>query len=180
MSTRGPAASGKPHDYKAHFTRTRSKYEKVIERQRELQKHATDAMSKQQNLQDEVDFLLDALLDVQAKAGRGELAVLPPSARPKPAERADALPGPSASRNAPTIPTATEYSDDDMNPDLTVDIAIEEDAGVFDTLAGPSSSPPVGSQSKRPRMSTPQGEDAPSTETASDARPGSPKRPRLT
>lgn len=31
MSTKGAAASGKPHDYKAHFTRTRSKYEKVME-----------------------------------------------------------------------------------------------------------------------------------------------------
>lgn len=31
MSIKGPATSGKPHNYKAHFTRTRSKYEKVME-----------------------------------------------------------------------------------------------------------------------------------------------------
>lgn len=117
---------------------------------------------------------------MQAKAERGELVVLPPRARAKSTDQMDALPAPSALRNAPVLPTATDYSDDDMDPDLTVHIPIEEDAGTFDALGVPSSSPSAGSPSKRPRVPTPQGEDASSTDTASDARRGSPKRPRLT
>ena len=126
---------------------------------------------------DSRSFLLDGHLDVQAKAERGELFVLPPSIRVESAEPTHA--GPGSSHGAPVLASPAEYSDDDATPDVTVDIAIEDDAGPDET-GMPSSSSSAASLPKRPRMSTPHGDELFAADPASDARPGSPKRPRLT
>lgn len=103
--------------------------------------------------------------------------MLPPSIRVESAEPTHA--GPGSSHGAPVLASPAEYSDDDATPDVTVDIAIEDDAGPDET-GMPSSSSSAASLPKRPRMSTPHGDELFAADPASDARPGSPKRPRLT
>lgn len=121
------------------------------------------------------------IIDVQAKAERGELVVLPASVRPKATVPEEALDDTSrSSRSGPVLAAATEYSDEEDVPDLTVDIAIEEDVRSSDeALEETSSAPSTAGVPKRPRHATPQGEEINVMEPAADARPGSPKRPRL-
>ncbi|WFC96058.1 hypothetical protein MBRA1_002714 [Malassezia brasiliensis] len=96
------ASAGRAHDYKAHFTRTRLAYDKVtavrvllMQRHSEMEAAATKAMQLQQALQEEVDFLLDAIAEIHARAAsapqKERPAPTPPEARtPKgrPARRA--------------------------------------------------------------------------------------------
>ncbi|WFD44453.1 hypothetical protein MPSI1_003121 [Malassezia psittaci] len=56
------------HNYKAHFTRTRLAFDRATARQMEIEASVTKAMQVQHDLQEEVDYLLDALIRVQPKS----------------------------------------------------------------------------------------------------------------
>ncbi|PKI83771.1 hypothetical protein MVES1_002723 [Malassezia vespertilionis] len=71
--SKAAANAGKAHDYKAHFTRTRTKYDKAKARQAHVEATATKAVVKQQALQEEVDFLLDALEELRDKGAAGSV-----------------------------------------------------------------------------------------------------------
>ena len=187
--TAGPAS--KPHDYKAHFTRTRGKYDTAMERNAALQGAAAKMIAKQQKLQEELDFLLDAIHDVETKARTGDLVfrpiAIPPQrdepvtvAKPKAPKRARAKP-----RRQPRASTAavTEYSDDDVpaQPEHRQD----GDAEADHTDADPSvtmqpiddmtsSTPEHDASAKRPRDDG----ESPDAHVPDDDH-GSPKRPRL-
>ncbi|WFD03227.1 hypothetical protein MOBT1_001916 [Malassezia obtusa] len=64
------SATGRAHDYKAHFTRTRLAFDKATARQAEVEAAAQKAMQTQQALQDEVDFLLDAIVELRERAAQ--------------------------------------------------------------------------------------------------------------
>lgn len=194
MSTSAKSAAGpasKPHDYKAHFTRTRGKYDTAMERNAALQGAAAKVIAKQQKLQEELDFLLDAIHDVETKARSGDLVfrpiAIPPrrdapvaAAKPKAPKRARAKP-----RRPPRASTAavTEYSDDDVpaQPEHRQDEEAEAehtDADQTVTMLPiddmASSTPEHDATAKRPRDDG----ESPDAHVPDDDH-GSPKRPRL-
>ena len=185
----GPAT--KPHDYKAHFTRTRGKYDTAMDRNAALQGAAAKVIAKQQKLQEELDFLLDAIHDVETKARSGDLVfrpiAIPPrrdapvaAAKPKAPKRARTKP-----RRQPRASTAavTEYSDDDVpaQPEHRQDEEAEAehtDADQTVTMLPiddmASSTPEHDATAKRPRDDG----ESPDAHVPDDDH-GSPKRPRL-
>ncbi|KAI3624367.1 hypothetical protein GLX27_003152 [Malassezia furfur] len=119
------ASAGRPHDYKAHFTRTRLAYDKVTARQTEMEAAATKAMQMQQALQEEVDFLLDAIAEIHARAA-SEIHT----------ERAAAAPAEVRTPKGRAPRRAVAYSDDedDEPPAASAPLAAQTDAS--DEAAG--------------------------------------------
>ncbi|KAI3617524.1 hypothetical protein CBS9595_003433 [Malassezia furfur] len=92
------ASAGRAHDYKAHFTRTRLAYDKVTA----MEAAATKAMQLQQTLQEEVDFLLDAIAEIHARTASAAHT-----------ERAAAAPAEARTPKGRTARRAVAYSDDE-------------------------------------------------------------------
>ena len=187
-SAKSAGPSSKPHDYKAHFTRTRGKYDTAMERNAALQGAAAKMIAKQQKLQEELDFLLDAIHDVETKARTGDLVfrpiAIPPqrdehvtAAKPKAPKRARAKP-----RRQPRASTAavTEYSDDDATEHGQDDDAEADRTDADQTVNElpvdemTSSTPEHDASAKRPRDDG----ESPDAHVPDDDH-GSPKRPRL-
>lgn len=187
-SAKSAGPSSKPHDYKAHFTRTRGKYDTAMERNAALQGAAAKMIAKQQKLQEELDFLLDAIHDVEAKAHTGDLAFRPitvplrrdvtvTAAKPKAPKKARAK-----HRRQPRASNAaiTEYSDDDATEHGQDDDAEADRTDADQTVNelpvdGMTSSTPEHDASAKRRR-----DDGGSNETCPpDDDHGSPKRPRL-
>ncbi|KAL4401994.1 hypothetical protein ACI68E_001646 [Malassezia pachydermatis] len=141
-----------------------------MEQQSELKNTVSKMIAKQQALQEEVDYLLDAISEWQDKAQLGELRFGPSHARAScstPVRKA------KSTSHRSRLPTSmTEYSDDDDDDDDQSAVSESMPLAASDTLPAPASAP------KRPRA------DATPAEADEDASlpeqtPTSPKRPRL-
>lgn len=160
----------------------------AMERNAALQGAAAKMIAKQQKLQEELDFLLDAIRDVEAKAHTGDL-VFRPIAVPPQRDAPATVAKPKAPKKARTKhrrqPRAsnaaiTEYSDDDVPEHGQDDDDKADDADADQTVTMlpidemTSSTPEHDASAKRPR------DDSDSNETCPpDDDRGSPKRPRL-
>ena len=187
--TAGPAS--KPHDYKAHFTRTRGKKAAPMERHDPRDRAAAKMIAKQQKLQEELDFLLDAIHDVETKARTGDLVfrpiAIPPqrdepvtAAKPKAPKRARAKPR-RQPRTATAAVTADSADAGPAQPEHRQDGDAEADHTDADPSVTmqpiddmPSSTPEHDASAKRPRDDG----ESPDAHVPDDDH-GSPKRPRL-
>ncbi|WFD31804.1 serine--tRNA ligase [Malassezia sp. CBS 17886] len=68
MSKLASAGTSKPTDYKGRFTRTRHKYDRAMSRRKKMHAEVTKMIEKQMQLQEEIDFILDAIAELRSHA----------------------------------------------------------------------------------------------------------------